>query len=85
MHSYPHSWRSKAPLIYRATPNWFIRMDGEEQIRESALAAIDATKFVPGNRPQPHPLDGRIPAGLVHLPPARLGRADPDFRAQDHA
>jgi len=30
MHSYPHSWRSKAPLIYRATPNWFIRMDGIE-------------------------------------------------------
>ncbi len=48
MHSYPHSWRSKAPLIYRATPNWFIRMDGEDQIREKALAAIDATKFVPG-------------------------------------
>jgi isoleucyl-tRNA synthetase len=47
LHSYPHSWRSKAPLIYRATPNWFIRMDGPEQIRESALAAIDATRFVP--------------------------------------
>jgi isoleucyl-tRNA synthetase len=47
MHSYPHSWRSKAPLIYRATPNWFIRMDGEEHIRDKALAAIDATKFVP--------------------------------------
>ena len=47
VHSYPHSWRSKAPLIYRATPNWFIRMDGEEKIREHALAAIDATKFVP--------------------------------------
>jgi isoleucyl-tRNA synthetase len=47
MHSYPHSWRSKAPLIYRATPNWFIRMDGIERIREKALAAIDGTKFVP--------------------------------------
>jgi isoleucyl-tRNA synthetase len=47
MHSYPHSWRSKAPLIYRATPNWFIRMDGEEKIREKALAAIDAMHFVP--------------------------------------
>ncbi len=47
MHSYPHSWRSKAPLIYRATPNWFIRMDGPEQIRGAALAAIDATRFVP--------------------------------------
>jgi isoleucyl-tRNA synthetase len=47
MHSYPHSWRSKAPLIYRATAQWFIRMDGEERIREKALAAIDGTKFVP--------------------------------------
>ena len=46
-HSYPHSWRSKAPLIYRATPQWFIRMDGPEQIRARALAAIDATPFVP--------------------------------------
>jgi isoleucyl-tRNA synthetase len=47
VHSYPHSWRSKAPLIYRATPNWFIRMDGPENIREQALAAIDGTSFVP--------------------------------------
>ena len=46
-HSYPHSWRSKAPLIYRATPQWFIRMDGPEQIRAHALAAIEATPFVP--------------------------------------
>jgi len=47
VHSYPHSWRSKAPLIFRATPQWFIRMDGPERIREKALAAIDATTFVP--------------------------------------
>jgi isoleucyl-tRNA synthetase len=47
VHSYPHSWRSKAPLIYRATPQWFIRMDGPEQIRAKALRAIDDTVFVP--------------------------------------
>ena len=47
VHSYPHSWRSKAPLIYRATPQWFIRMDGEGQIRQKALDAIAATTFVP--------------------------------------
>ena len=46
-HSYPHSWRSKAPLIFRATPQWFIRMDGPERIREKALRALDATVFVP--------------------------------------
>ncbi len=47
VHSYPHSWRSKAPLIFRATPQWFIRMDGPERIRETALEAIAATHFVP--------------------------------------
>lgn len=47
MHSYPHSWRSKAPLIYRATAQWFIRMDGEADIRGKALEAIDETRFVP--------------------------------------
>ncbi len=47
VHSYPHSWRSKAPLIFRATPQWFIRMDGPEQIRARALQAIDKTVFVP--------------------------------------
>ncbi len=47
VHSFPHSWRSKAPLIYRATPQWFIRLDGPERIRERALAAIAATQFVP--------------------------------------
>jgi len=47
VHSYPHSWRSKAPVIYRATPQWFIRMDGPEDIRGKALQAIAETKFVP--------------------------------------
>jgi isoleucyl-tRNA synthetase len=47
VHSYPHSWRSKAPLIFRATPQWFIRMDGPERIRERALEAIAATAFIP--------------------------------------
>ena len=46
-HSYPHSWRSKAPLIFRATPQWFIPMDGPHHIRDKALAAIAATHFVP--------------------------------------
>ena len=47
VHSYPHSWRSKAPLIFRATPQWFIRLDGPERIRDTALAAIADTTFVP--------------------------------------
>ncbi|HET7882620.1 MAG TPA: isoleucine--tRNA ligase [Acetobacteraceae bacterium] len=47
VHAYPHSWRSKAPLIFRATTNWFIRLDGEGGIREKALEAIAKTHFVP--------------------------------------
>ncbi|SNB54066.1 Isoleucyl-tRNA synthetase [Arboricoccus pini] len=47
VHSYPHSWRSKAPLIFRATAQWFIPMDGEDHLRQKALAAIDTTRFVP--------------------------------------
>jgi isoleucyl-tRNA synthetase len=45
-HSYPHSWRSKAPLIYRATPQWFISME-KNSLREKALKAIDKTIFYP--------------------------------------
>ncbi|HET9149265.1 MAG TPA: isoleucine--tRNA ligase [Alphaproteobacteria bacterium] len=45
-HSYPHSWRSKAPLIYRATPQWFISME-TNGLRKKALEAISATKFFP--------------------------------------
>ncbi|TGK28959.1 isoleucine--tRNA ligase [Leptospira gomenensis] len=45
-HSYPHSWRSKKPLIFRATPQWFFRMDFNE-LREKSLAAIDKVQWIP--------------------------------------
>ncbi|MEM8589195.1 MAG: isoleucine--tRNA ligase [Pseudomonadota bacterium] len=45
-HSYPHSWRSKAPLIFRATSQWFISMD-TNGLRETALKALGETRFVP--------------------------------------
>ena len=45
-HSYPHSWRSRAPLIFRNTPQWFISMT-KTGLRDTALAAIDATRWVP--------------------------------------
>jgi isoleucyl-tRNA synthetase len=45
-HSYPHSWRSKAPLIFRNTPQWFISME-KNGLREKALKAISDTRFVP--------------------------------------
>jgi isoleucyl-tRNA synthetase len=46
IHSYPHSWRSKAPLIFRTTPQWFIAMD-KSGLRDKAMASIEATRFVP--------------------------------------
>ena len=45
-HSYPHSWRSKAPLIYRATPQWFISME-KNDLRKKAIRAINDTIFYP--------------------------------------
>ncbi len=48
-HSYPHSWRSKAPLIFRATPQWFIPMEGEGRLRAKALQAIEETRWVPAS------------------------------------
>ena len=46
VHSYPHSWRSKAPLVHRATPQWFISMESHK-LRDKALKAIDETTFFP--------------------------------------
>ena len=46
-HEYPHSWRSKAPLIFRTTPQWFIAMDGQGDLRSKALQAIKDTRWVP--------------------------------------
>jgi isoleucyl-tRNA synthetase len=59
-HQYPHSWRSKKPVIFRNTPQWFIAMDkpfglsggvplnvGAETLRDRALAAIRVTRWVP--------------------------------------
>ncbi len=51
-HEYPHSWRSKKPIIFRNTPQWFVYMDkggvsGNSTLRELSLKAIDETRFVP--------------------------------------
>jgi isoleucyl-tRNA synthetase len=58
-HSYPHCWRHKTPVIYRAAAQWFVRMDSGEgvftkdkapsSLREIALAAIEQTNFYPEN------------------------------------
>ncbi|HLW91654.1 MAG TPA: isoleucine--tRNA ligase, partial [Roseiarcus sp.] len=52
-HQYPHSWRSKKPVIFRNTPQWFIAMDkpidGGSSLRETALKAIKDTRWVPAS------------------------------------
>lgn len=58
-HSYPHCWRHKSPVIYRAASQWFVRMDEGEGVfttdqapatlRQTALAAIEQTRFYPQN------------------------------------
>jgi isoleucyl-tRNA synthetase len=59
LHSYPHCWRHKTPVIYRAAAQWFVRMDdgtgvftvdkAARTLRQTALEAIDATNFYPEN------------------------------------
>ena len=60
-HSYPHCWRHKTPVIFRATPQWFIAMD-KHQLRQQALTEIGKVEWIPdwgqariegmvGNRP----------------------------------
>ena len=58
-HSYPHCWRHKSPVIYRAAAQWFVRMDEgvgafaterpAQTLRQTALQAIEATAFFPEN------------------------------------
>lgn len=46
VHSYPHSWRSKKPLIYRTTPQWFISLE-KKDLREKAMKAIETVQWIP--------------------------------------
>ncbi|MGE3143777.1 MAG: isoleucine--tRNA ligase, partial [Hyphomonadaceae bacterium] len=60
-HSYPHSWRSKAPVIFRATPQWFVAMDkpfrAGKTLREIARGAVEETAF--------HPAQGKNRIGAM--------------------
>ena len=46
-HSYPHCWRHKTPVIFRATPQWFVSMD-QNGLRQSSLKAIEKVRWIPG-------------------------------------
>lgn len=67
-HEYPHSWRSKAPLIFRTTPQWFIALDDDNNLRATALQAIKETRW--------HPAAGenRITAMIEQRPDWNISR-----------
>ena len=72
-HSYMHCWRHKTPVIYRATSQWFIGMDRvagrpaeAPTLRETALAAVDATRFYPAwGQPRLHAMIANRPDWCV--------------------
>ena len=92
-HSYPHCWRHKTPVIYRAAAQWFVRMDERRRAcsprtrrrrrcARCALDAIDADQLLSRERPGAPARHDRQPARLVHQPPAQLGRAAAVLPAQ---
>ena len=83
-HSYPHCWRCKRPVIFRATEQWFIKVD-HEGLRERTLQAIDQVTWIPALGAGADRGDGAKPAGLVHQPAAVVGRADPGVCVQRRA
>ena len=99
-HSYPHSWRSKAKVIFRATPQWFIPMDSSSAPSPRRGEGVGSwqRRYPPRNRTRrdrrdhldPRTLrksdhvDGAGPPRLGHLAPACLGRADRAVREPRH-
>ena len=84
-HQYPHSWRSKKPVIFRNTPQWFIAMDKDIAGRRRHAAPSRARRdqgdaLGAGAGREPHQRHDREPARLGDLAPARLGRADHGVR-----
>ena len=97
-HPYPHCWRCHNPVIFLATSQWFIRMDGEPVIERRRTARRHRAPHAaagrprrhrsrrqvdPGVGPRPHLQHAGEPSRLVHLAPARLGRADPGRRLHE--
>ena len=74
IHQYPHCWRCKSPIIYRATDQWFCSVDA---FKDEACAACDDVQWMPEWGQGPHDRHDPRARRLVHLPPAPLGPAHP--------
>ena len=87
MHSYPHDWRSKTPVIFRCTEQWFVdvnkptKRDEDKGLREMALAATRRGRLASTSSPRgdSNRMRGMLDysSGLVHLASACVGAADP--------
>ena len=73
-HQYPHCWRCRNPVLFRATEQWFASIDG---FREEALQAIDEVQWIPRWGRGAHRQHGGRARRLVHFPAAGVGRAHP--------
>ena len=83
-HSYPHCWRHKTPVIFRATPQWFSQHGPEGAARERVARHPEGAVGARLGRAA-HLQHDQGPAGLVPVAPAHLGRADRAVRAQGDA
>ena len=75
-HSYPHCWRCKKPVIFRATEQWFISVDHDD-LRNKALDVHRRNEVVSRVGREQDTRNGHAEAGLVHFAPAHVGSADP--------
>ena len=78
LHSYPHCWRHKTPIIFRATPQWFIAMD-KNKLREQALSEVNRVAWIPDWGQARIESMMEWPSGLVYFSPTHLGCADHVF------
>ena len=76
VHSYPHCWRCKNPIIFRTTEQWFCSVDA---LKDDAVKACEDIKWIPGLGSGAHDLHDPRAFRLVHFPSACLGCSDSDL------
>ena len=75
-HSCPHCWRCKSPIIFRATKQWFIKIEHNNLRKEILKKIKEEIVFAPEAGREKDPLNDRVAPGLVPFPAEVLGGAD---------
>ena len=81
-HQYPHCWRCKQPVVFRATPQWFIALDrvmvdgGESSLRDASMHAVRDVEWIPDWTVNRIGIDGRVP-GLTGVSPGSAPGGSP--------